>query len=173
MTDSERVKSNNETICLQKYRYLVEYNELDEAITENVILIRTSQLHSRNVSLYNFQLPFRVEKSPHSDINEVLRNVFTLQKCKGAFKLNFSLGMILHNIETNRYKYFRAGNSDFYFDEFVTIRKFSDMPHMTEEEYFLYVNGGRENVVYNHEPRWLCILTSNIEIEVYNLGFQI
>ena len=165
MTGSGRNESMEETVVAPGFIPTFADEKLNKEILRNESVINVATTSSSFLSHYNFRLPLQLE-SPHKTINDAFHKVLTLQKYKGVFKMNFSLGMILKNRETDQYRYFAPGSNIKYFSHSKLINRPSDMPRITEESYLNYIN--------RHSPnsKWIAVLGTNIQIQVYPLDFS-
>ena len=164
MTGSGRNESMEETVVAPGFIPTFADEKLNKEILRNESVINVPSTSSSFLSHYNFRLPLQLE-SPHKTINDAFHKVLTLQKYKGVFKMNFSLGMILKNRETDQYRYFAPGSNIKYFSLAKLINRSSDMPRMTEDSYLKYIDRYRPN------SKWIPLLATNIHIQVYPLDF--
>lgn len=114
-------------------------------------------------SSYTFNLlQDNTQDAVENHINRIFRRQST------AFKLNYSVGLILYNKETKRYRYYHSSvNNYISLDAPVIIENTSDISNFTE---LINLENIKEKTLQDRpDSSWILISLSNITFYVYHL----
>ena len=141
--------------------------ELEACYNTHKSYIFDEHVINQPLSFYNFPLndeSFTLESlCQHAD--------FIYQDQPNSFKLNLSFGMILQNIETQEYRYFRAYSNDPLFQTPLHISKREDLnklrERLSELDITEYIMKARPNT------KWQPVLVTNVRFYATSTGFTL
>ena len=140
--------------------------ELNEVIRTHASIISVGHEVGDTVSMFNFPLLLRVGSANWtSEISSILERVAEINSYE-AYKVNFTLGFVLINKETDEYRYYAPGSNNTFFTKPKRIDRVSDWRDMdiSQEALVQYVVHNRENT------KWIPLMLTNIVVDIYHLG---
>ena len=140
--------------------------ELNNIIRTHASIISLEHDIGDAVSIFNFPLLLRVEsESWTTEISSILERVAEINSCE-SYKVNFSLGLILINKETDEYRYYAPGSNNSFFNKPKRVDRTSDWRDIdiSQETLLQYALNNRENT------KWIPLMLTNIVVNVYHLG---
>ena len=141
--------------------------ELESCYTAHRSYIFDDHVIDQPLSFYNFPL------NDETFTLDSLCNYadFIYQDQPNTFKLNLSFGMILQNIETEEYRYFRAYSNDPLFHSPIHISEKEDLNKLREKlselDITQYILKARPNT------KWQPVLVTNVRFYATSTGFTL
>ena len=141
--------------------------ELQECFTQHRSYIYDHHEPGQPLSFYNFPLDsstFTLEA-----LTEMTQRIYDNQA--QAFKINLSFGLILQNINTNEYRYFRAYSNDALLPSPVLISSRQDLDKLADKFKEMDIH----NYLLKARPNthWKPVLITNVRFYVTNIGFPL
>ena len=116
--------------------------------------------------VYNFPTDNNLDVQ---DLINQAQEIFEQQS--SSFKLNISFGVILYNIETREFRYFKPYNSDFVFTRPISITRVEDLENLRDEimnlDILTHILTQRPNTKF--KP----VLITNVRFVITSTGFNL
>jgi hypothetical protein len=134
----------------------MEYNSHERVILE-------SHTEGNILSIYNYPIVNEISEEILKQVTEIYN------KEKNTFKLNFSFGMILQHVETQKYRfYYPHSNSDvlvvpFTFTQYGDLKQFRNMIY--DQDFWGYMNK------ISGDTKWKVRMVCNIRYRVSKTSF--
>ena len=153
---------------LQDFEHELE-NDEDLRHVYNVNRLHILANHDKSNQVYTYNFPTNDLDGGISDISDQLRAISADQN--NAFKINLSLGMILRNSETGRFKYFIPYENETVLSNPYTISRDANIRPLTLKLKKLDIR----TYVDRHSPdsSWKPFMVTNIVYRVYPTGFPL
>ena len=141
-------------------------SRLNAIIRRHSAIISVPHTIEDDISVFNFPLLMRVGSDTwHQEISTALERVSEVNS-QEAYKVNFSMGFILLNKETEEYRFFAAGFNNSFFKEPKRIDRSNDWSDIdiSQEALVRYILHSREST------KWIPLMLTNVVITLYHLG---